>query len=181
MCLGPTIRAWPLLLAVMRGILARLSATGIGAGGFDRLEPPRRPLPRRVRTLIESVRQELPATYQYGYELTLLSHPDRPPYQILPILRRLFQPDGRPVPDAQILSAMGLSSPSGLTSVKAVGLLGVKSGSVDAAAYLEEAQSSASVSPPASDLFAGGVYNRGAMAVQSLWGAGRRRGVLPDP
>lgn len=62
---------------------------------------------------------------------------------------------------------MGLSSPSGLTSVKAVGLLGVKSGSVDAAGYLEEAQSSASVSPPASDLFAGGVYNRGAMAVQS--------------
>ena len=76
---------------------------------------------------------------------------------------------------------MGLSSPSGLTSVKAVGLLGVKSGSVDAAGYLEEAQSSASVSPPASDLFAGEVYNRGAMALQSLWGAGRRRGVLPDP
>lgn len=113
-------------------------------------------------------------TAQYGYELnapdyaTLLNHSDLPPEQILPILRRLFQPDGHPVPDAQILSAMGLSSASGLTSAKALGLLGVKPGSADATSYLEDARSSAPISPPASDLFTGGVYNRGAMALQAL-------------
>ncbi|WP_415856219.1 M1 family metallopeptidase [Sinomonas sp. G460-2] len=113
-------------------------------------------------------------TTQYGYELnapdyaTLLNHADLPADQILPILRRLFEPDGHPVPDAQILAAMGLSSASGLTSAKALGLLGVKPGSADATGYLEDARSSAPVSPPASDLFTGGVYNRGAMALQAL-------------
>ncbi|MGO4857322.1 M1 family metallopeptidase [Arthrobacter sp. 2MCAF14] len=111
---------------------------------------------------------------QYGYELnapnyaTLLNHTDLPPDQILPVLRRLFQPGGHPVPDAQILSAMGLNSPSGLTSAKALGLLGVKPGSADVAGYLEDGRSSAPVSPPATDLFTGGVYNRGAMTLQAL-------------
>ena len=113
-------------------------------------------------------------TSQYGYELnapdyaTLLNNAQLAPDQIFPILRRLFQPDGHPVPDAQILSAMGLSSSSQLTSAKALGLLGVKPGSSDASAYLEDARSSAPASPPASDLFANGVYNRGAMALQAL-------------
>jgi aminopeptidase N len=63
---------------------------------------------------------------------------------------------------------MGLSSTSGLTSTKALGLLGVKPGSADATSYLEDARSSAPASPPVSDLFTGGVYNRGAMALQAL-------------
>jgi aminopeptidase N len=111
---------------------------------------------------------------QYGYELnapdyaTLLEYPDLPPAQILPILRRQFQPDGRVVPDAQILAAMGLTSASQLTSRKALGLLGVKPGSADAAAYLEAARSSAPAVPPPADLFTTAVYARGAMTLQAL-------------
>jgi aminopeptidase N len=111
---------------------------------------------------------------QYGYELnaadyaTLLEHPDLPPARILPVLRRQFQPDGRAVPDAQILAAMGLTSVSQLTARKALGLLGVKPGSADAAAYLEAARSSAPAAPPPGDLFATAVYARGAMTLQAL-------------
>jgi aminopeptidase N len=111
---------------------------------------------------------------QYGYELnapdyaTLLEHPDLPPARILPVLRRQFQPDGRAVPDAQILAAMGLASASQLTARKALGLLGVKPGSADAAAYLEAARSSAPAAPPRGDLFATAVYARGAMTLQAL-------------
>ncbi len=52
---------------------------------------------------------------QYGYILqapyyaTLLDHPHMPGQQVLRILRVLFQPDGHPVPDEQILQAMGLT------------------------------------------------------------------------
>jgi aminopeptidase N len=111
---------------------------------------------------------------QYGYELaaadyaTLLDHPDLPPARILPVLRRQFQPAGRVVPDAQILAAMGLTSMSQLTARKALGLLGVKPGSADAAAYLEAAHSSAPAAPPPADLFATAVYARGAMTLQAL-------------
>jgi len=111
---------------------------------------------------------------QYGYVINapdyaaLLEHPDMPPAQILTILRRQFQPDGRPVPDAQILAAMGLGSASQLTARKALGLLGVRPGSADAAGYLEDARSSAPASPPRTDLFATAVYNRGAMTLQAL-------------
>jgi aminopeptidase N len=111
---------------------------------------------------------------QYGYELnasdyaTLLEHPDLPPAQIMPIVRRQFQPDGRVVPDAQILAAMGLASAGQLTSRKALGLLGVRPGSADAAGYLEAARSSAPAAPPPGDLFATAVYARGAMTLQAL-------------
>lgn len=111
---------------------------------------------------------------QYAYETnapdyaTLLQHNDLPPEQILPILRRLFKPEGSPVSDEQILGAMGLHSANDLTAAKALGLLGVKQGSPDADSYLEAARSSAPVSPPPSDLFSSGVYNRGAMALQAL-------------
>jgi aminopeptidase N len=110
----------------------------------------------------------------YGYELsapdyaTLLEHPDLPPAQILPVLRRQFRPDGHPVTDAEILDAMGLASPRQLTSRKALGLLGVKPGTADAAAYLEDARSSAPATPPRTDLFTSAVYNRGAMTLQAL-------------
>lgn len=113
-------------------------------------------------------------TSQYGYETNapdyamLLQHGDMTPEQILPILRRLFQPEGYAVPDQQILSAMGLASTTGLTASKALGLLGVKPGSPDADAYLEAARSSAPAAPPSSDLFSSGVYNRGAMTLQAL-------------
>ncbi|MBO3753161.1 hypothetical protein J5X84_44620 [Streptosporangiaceae bacterium NEAU-GS5] len=111
---------------------------------------------------------------QYGYEVnahdyaTLLSDADLPPARILPILRRLFQPDGRPVPDERILAAAGLGSAAELTSRKALGLLGVKPGSADAAAYLEAARSSAPAVPPRTNLFATAVYNRGAMTLHAL-------------
>jgi aminopeptidase N len=111
---------------------------------------------------------------QYGYELNapdyaaLLQHPDLPPAQVLAILRRQFQPAGRIVPGAQILAAMGLASAGQLTSRKALGLLGVKPGSADAAAYLEAARSSAPAAPPPSDLFSTAVYARGAMTLQAL-------------
>jgi hypothetical protein len=72
------------------------------------------------------------------------------------------------VPDAQILAAMGLTSASQLTSRKALGLLGVRPGSADAAAYLEAARSSAPAAPPPTDLFATAVYSRGAMTLQAL-------------
>ncbi|HEY8702672.1 MAG TPA: M1 family metallopeptidase [Arthrobacter sp.] len=127
-------------------------------------------------------------TSQYGYVLhavdvgTLLDHPDLPPDQILPILRRLFLPDGHPVGDDQILSAMGLRSTSGLTADKALGLLGVKRGSADASEFLEAAHSSAPASPPPSDLFASSIYNRGAMTLQALRVRGPRGPgrILPD-
>jgi aminopeptidase N len=112
---------------------------------------------------------------QYGYELNapdyaaLLEHPDMPPAQILTILHRQFQPDEHPVPDAQILAAMGLNSASQLTARKALSLLGgVRPGSADAAGYLEDARSSAPASPPRTDLFATAVYSRGAMTLQAL-------------
>lgn len=111
---------------------------------------------------------------QYGYELnapdyaTLLAHPDLPPARILTVLRRQFQPDGHPVTDTQILAAMGLTSASQLTSRKALGLLGVRPGSADAAAYLEAARSSAPAAPPPTDLFATAIYSRGAMTLQAL-------------
>jgi aminopeptidase N len=111
---------------------------------------------------------------QYGYELnapdyaTLLQHPGLPPARILPVLRRLFMPDGRPVTDAQILAAMGLTSASQLTSRRALGLLGVRPGSADAAGYLEAARSSAPAVPPPADLFTTAVYSRGAMTLQAL-------------
>jgi aminopeptidase N len=111
---------------------------------------------------------------QYGYELnapdyaTLLEHPDLSAPQIFAILRRQFQPDGRPVTNAQILAAMGLTSASQLTSRKALGLLGVRPGSADAAEYLEAARSSAPAAPPPADLFTTAVYNRGAMTLQAL-------------
>ena len=111
---------------------------------------------------------------QYGYELNapdyamLLEHPDLPPAQILPILRRQFQPDGHVVTDAQILAAMGLTSTGRLTSRRALGLLGVKPGSADAAGYRQDARSSAPATPPRTDLFASAVYNRGAMTLQAL-------------
>ena len=111
---------------------------------------------------------------QYGYETnapdyaTLLQHPDLPATQILAILRRQFQPDGHPVADTQILTAMGLRSPTELTARKALGLLGVKPGSADADAYLQEARSSAPATPPRTDLFTTAVYNRGAMTLQAL-------------
>jgi aminopeptidase N len=111
---------------------------------------------------------------QCGYVLNapdfgmLLEHPDLPAAQILTILRRQFQPDGHPVTDSQILAAMGLTSLGQLTSRKALGLLGVKPGSADAAGYLESARSSAPATPPRDDLFASVVYNRGAMALQVL-------------
>lgn len=111
---------------------------------------------------------------QYGYELNapdyamLLEHPGLPPAQILPVLRRQFQPDGHVVPDASILAAMGLTSAGQLTSRKALGLLGVKPGSADAAGYLEDARSSAPAAPPPADLFTTAVYARGAMTLQAL-------------
>ena len=111
---------------------------------------------------------------QYGYELNapdyamLLEHPGLPPAQILPVLRRQFQPDGRVVPDAQILAAMGLTSAGQLTSRRALGLLGVKPGSADAADYLEDARSSAPAAPPPADLFTTAIYARGAMTLQAL-------------
>lgn len=111
---------------------------------------------------------------QYGYErnapdyATLLEHPNLPPAQVLPILRRQFHPDGQIVPDAQILAAMGLTSASQLTSSKALGLLGVKPGSADAAGYLEDARSSAPAAPPPADLFTTAIYARGAMTLQAL-------------
>jgi aminopeptidase N len=111
---------------------------------------------------------------QYGYELNapdyarLLEHPDLPPAQVLLILRRQFRPDGQVVPDTQILAAMGLATASQLTSRKALGLLGVKPGSADAAAYLEAARSSAPAVPPPADLFTTAVYARGAMTLQAL-------------
>jgi aminopeptidase N len=111
---------------------------------------------------------------QYGYELnapdyaTLLEHPGLTPAQILPILRRQFLPDGHVVGDPQILAAMGLTSAGQLTSRKALGLLGVRPGSADAAAYLEAARSSAPAAPPRTDLFATAVYSRGAMTLQAL-------------
>jgi aminopeptidase N len=111
---------------------------------------------------------------QYGYERNapdyamLLEHPDLPPARILPIVRRQFQPDGRVVADAQILAAMGLTSAGQLTSGKALGLLGVKPGSADAASYLENARSSAPAAPPRTDLFTTAVYARGAMTLQAL-------------
>ena len=111
---------------------------------------------------------------QYGYELnapdyaTLLEHPDLPPARILTILRRQFQPDGHPVTDTEILAAMGLTSASQLTCGKALGLLGVRPGSADAAEYLEAASSSAPAAPPPTDLFTSAVYSRGAMTLQAL-------------
>jgi aminopeptidase N len=111
---------------------------------------------------------------QYGYEINapdyaaLLKHPDLPAAQILTILHRQFQPGGRPVPDAQVLAAMGLNSASRLTVRKALGLLGVRPGSADAVGYLEAARSSAPASPPRTDLFATAVYSRGAMTLQAL-------------
>jgi aminopeptidase N len=111
---------------------------------------------------------------QYGYELNapdyaaLLEQPDLPPAQILTILGRQFQPDGHSVPAGQILAAMGLNSASQLTVRKALGLLGVRPGSADAAAYLEAARSSAPASPPRTDLFDTAVYSRGAMTLQAL-------------
>jgi aminopeptidase N len=111
---------------------------------------------------------------QYGYELNapdyaaLLEHPGMPAAQILAILRRQFQPDGHPVPDGQILAAMGLSSAGQLTARRALGLLGVRPGSADAAEYLQAAHSSAPASPPRTDLFATAVYSRGAMTLQAL-------------
>jgi aminopeptidase N len=111
---------------------------------------------------------------QYGYELNapdyamLLEHPDLPPAQILPIVRRQFQPGGHVVPVTQILAVMGLTSVSQLTSRKALGLLGVKPGSADAAAYLQAARSSAPAAPSPADLFSTAVYNRGAMTLQAL-------------
>jgi len=111
---------------------------------------------------------------QYGYErnasdfAALLEHPDLPPAQVLAVLRRQFQPSGQAVPDAQILAAMGLTSVSQLTSRKALGLLGIKPGSADAAAYLEAARSSAPAAPPPGDLFSTAVYARGAMTLQAL-------------
>ena len=111
---------------------------------------------------------------EYGYVINapdyaaLLEHPDMPAAQILTILHRQFQPDGHPVPDAQILAAMGLNSASQLTARKALGLLGVRPGSADAAGYREAARSSAPASPPRTDLFATAVYNRGAMTLQAL-------------
>jgi aminopeptidase N len=112
---------------------------------------------------------------EYGYVINapdyaaLLEHPDMPPAQILAILHRQFQPGGHPVPDAQILAAIGLTSASQLTARKALGLLGgVKPGSADAAGYLAAARSSAPASPPRTDLFATAVYSRGAMTLQAL-------------
>lgn len=113
-------------------------------------------------------------TTQYGYLLNapdianLLEHPDLPPSQIMPILRRLFLPQGHPVSDAGILQAVGLSSVNQVTSAKALGLLGVHPGSADARGYQEMAISSAPAKPPKNDLFAGSVYNRGAMTLQAL-------------
>jgi aminopeptidase N len=63
---------------------------------------------------------------------------------------------------------MGLTSASQLTSRKALGLLGVKPGSADAAAYLEAARSSAPAAPPPADLFITAVYARGAMTLHAL-------------
>jgi aminopeptidase N len=111
---------------------------------------------------------------EYGYMLNapdyaaLLEQPSLSASRILAILRRQFQPDGRPVTDGQILAAMGLTSASQLTSRKALGLLGVRPGSADATEYLEAARSSAPAAPPATDLFTTAVYSRGAMTLQAL-------------
>lgn len=111
---------------------------------------------------------------QYGYQLNapdyarLLRHPDLPAARILPILRRQFQPGGHVVPDGQILAAMGLTSARQLTSRRALGLLGVRPGSVSATEYLEAARSSAPAAPPRTDLFTSAVYARGAMTLQAL-------------
>jgi aminopeptidase N len=111
---------------------------------------------------------------QYGYELkapdyaALLEHPDLPAARVLAILRRQFQPGGHVVSGPQILAAMGLTSTGQLTSVRALGLLGVKPGSADAAGYLESARSCAPAAPPRGNLFASAVYNRGAMTLQAL-------------
>jgi aminopeptidase N len=72
------------------------------------------------------------------------------------------------MPDTRILAAMGLDSASQLTARKALGLLGVRPGSADAAGYLEAARSSAPARPPRTDLFATAVYSRGAMTLQAL-------------
>jgi aminopeptidase N len=98
----------------------------------------------------------------------LLEHPTLPGARVLRILRALFQPDGHPVADAEILSAMGLVSVNQLTSARALGLLGVRPGSADARGFEETARSSPPALPPRDDLFAQSVYIRGAMTLQAL-------------
>ncbi|HET8628790.1 MAG TPA: M1 family metallopeptidase [Thermomicrobiales bacterium] len=111
---------------------------------------------------------------QYGYILNapeyaaLLEQPTMPPQQVLAIVRELFQPDGHPVSDAEIVRAMGLTSADQVTSARALGLLGVRPGSADARSYQEMARSSAPAAPPRDDLFAQSVYARGAMTLQAL-------------
>ncbi|HEX5506236.1 MAG TPA: M1 family metallopeptidase, partial [Thermomicrobiales bacterium] len=111
---------------------------------------------------------------QYGYitnapkYAALLDQPAMPPQQILAILRDLFQPDGHPVADTEILRAMGLNTADQVTSARALGLLGVRPGSADARSYQEMAHSSAPAAPPRDDLFAQSVYARGAMTLQAL-------------
>ena len=52
---------------------------------------------------------------QYGYILNapeyaaLLEPPTLPPQQVLALVRELFQPDGHPISDAEIVRAMGLT------------------------------------------------------------------------
>jgi aminopeptidase N len=123
-----------------------------------------------ARSYLESIMRS-----QYGYLLqapyyaALLDHPHMPGRQVLRILRVLFQPDGHPVPDAEILQDMGLSSVAALTSSRALGLLGnTRAGSADARGFEEMARSSAPAAPPAHDLFAQSVYVRGAMTLQAL-------------
>jgi aminopeptidase N len=111
---------------------------------------------------------------QYGFLVqaplyaTLLDHPRLPPRQVVTILHTLFDPEGRPSTDAEILSAMGLTAVAQVTSDRALGLLGVHPGSADAQGYLESARYPVPTSPPPDDLFPGTVYNRGAMTLQAL-------------
>jgi aminopeptidase N len=99
---------------------------------------------------------------------TLLQHPALPGRKVLPILRTLFQPEGRPASDVEILQAMGLSSVDELTSERALGLLGARPGSANAQGYLEEARYPLPTAPPPTDLFPLTAYTRGAMTLQAL-------------
>ncbi|MDB5073836.1 MAG: putative metallopeptidase [Chloroflexi bacterium] len=99
---------------------------------------------------------------------SLLQQPHLVGLHALHILDQLLAIDGHPMSECEILSNMGGISAGQVTSRRALGFFGVRPGTADAAGIHELALSSAPASPPPSDLFGSGVYNRGALTLYAL-------------
>jgi hypothetical protein len=114
------------------------------------------------------------------YINTLLSQKTQAGRPVLQIMHAILGILAQPMSDGQIGQGMGVTSIDQVTCIRALGFLGVRSGSADARGLQEAARSSAPADPPREDLFLGSVQ-LGRHDVVSATLAGRRPHLLSYP